>query len=359
MRKNRGIFTLALCCLCSISMLAQKDSTKLRTSLSAFADFYYAYDLNNGDATARQAFLFNHNRNNTLSLNLALLTYEAETDNFHANLTAQFGDYVTYNIAHEPAGLSNIFEAYGGVKAAKNLWVDAGVFSSNLGFESARSNENITLSRSLVAESSPYYLSGIRATFTPNDKWTFVGLITNGWQVMLDNNDKKAFGTQITFSPSNTLTLNHSTFIGKENGNTTRIFQDLYALIKLGDKINAIACVDFGVEGSNNWLGAALLLQYELNDELAIGVRGEYFNDPGNVVIGSLPTSQVFMINPVDLTAFSLNLDYKINKYATWRTEYRMFTSSIDAFETSGPARPPFVYSNSTSTVLTSLAVSF
>ena len=137
---------------------AQNDTTSsLKVNLEGFLDVYYAYDFDDASKQDRQSYIFNHNRNNTFSFNLALLKLTAETDNFRSNITFQLGDYVHYNLAHEPNALKNVFEAYGGVKIAKKVWVDVGVFSSNLGFESAISTENISLTRSLVAESSPYY----------------------------------------------------------------------------------------------------------------------------------------------------------------------------------------------------------
>jgi hypothetical protein len=52
--------------------------------------------------------------------------------------------------------LKNIYEANVGISLNKknNLWVDAGVMPSHIGFESAISMDNWYLTRSLLAENS-------------------------------------------------------------------------------------------------------------------------------------------------------------------------------------------------------------
>lgn len=299
-----------------LSAKAQNDTTSsLKVNLEGFLDVYYAYDFDDASKQDRQSYIFNHNRNNTFSFNLALLKLTAETDNFRSNITFQLGDYVHYNLAHEPNALKNVFEAYGGVKIAKKVWVDVGVFSSNLGFESAISTENISLTRSLVAESSPYYLAGAKVIYEPNDKWKFTGLLTNGWQIIADNNQGKAIGTQIEHNLTENILLNYSTFIGDEIGNgTLRIFNDFYTKIKVSEKINFIGCVDYGMEGINTWLGTAFLVQYNYSEKISFGLRGESFNDPNYIAYIGEPT-----------VGGSFNIDIKPNKFATWRTEIRTF----------------------------------
>jgi hypothetical protein len=52
----------------------------------------------------------------------------------------------------------------------KTLWLDAGIFGSHMGFESALSIDNPTLTKSFVAENSPYYWSGAKLTYHIGEK---------------------------------------------------------------------------------------------------------------------------------------------------------------------------------------------
>ncbi len=328
------------------------DSTKVETKVSGFIDAYYAYDLTNqSSTTSRLPFIYNFNRNNSLSINLATLKLEAESDQFHANITGQFGDYVTDNVGGEPTELRNLFEAYGGFKWGQ-VWIDAGIFGSNIGFESAISTENLTLTRSMVAENSPYYLSGVRATYQPNDKWTFVAVLSNGWQNMLDVNGHKAFGTQVTYEPSEHVLINHSTFIGDENlsGSTDwRIFNDVYTVLTFG-KVTAIGCVDYGIQGSSSWLGLAGLMQYKMGEKTSLGLRGEYFDDPDGIVSSYGATG----FSGFNVTGASINFDCQATKNTVWRLEGRTFMSPDNVYsDNNGNA------TNMNVALITSLAFKF
>jgi hypothetical protein len=89
------------------------------------------------------------------------------------------------NYAAESGVLKNIYEANVGVKISKhkNLWIDAGILPSHIGFESAVSKDCFTLTRSMQAENSPYFESGAKISYTSdNGKWFVSGLVLNGWQ---------------------------------------------------------------------------------------------------------------------------------------------------------------------------------
>ena len=139
--------------------------------LTGFIDAYYAYDFGRPTQGYRQSFLFNHNRHNEFNINLALLEFSYETNNYHAFIGLQAGTYANDNYAAESSTMKNLSEAYVGIALNKSgsLWADAGIFGSHLGFESAVSSDNWTLTRSLVAESSPFFLSGAKLTYNRND----------------------------------------------------------------------------------------------------------------------------------------------------------------------------------------------
>ena len=125
-------------------------------SFLGFTDIFYAYDFNQPQGTSRQPFLYNHNRHNEFNLNLGLVKLGLTQTKYRAHLALQTGTYANDNYAAEPGLLKNIFEANVGLSLNKedNLWLDAGILHSHIGFESAISTENPTLTRSLLAENS-------------------------------------------------------------------------------------------------------------------------------------------------------------------------------------------------------------
>src|SRR5215831_15527817 len=136
-------------------------------SFSGFVEAYYCYDFNRPVDNNRPFFLYSHNRHNEFNANLAYVKGTYSTDNVRANIAIAVGTYMNANYAAEPGVLKNIYEANVGVKISKNknLWIDAGIFSSHIGFESAHSPSCLVLTRSIIAENSPYYESGAKITY--------------------------------------------------------------------------------------------------------------------------------------------------------------------------------------------------
>jgi hypothetical protein len=126
------------------------------------------------------------------------------TEKVRANFALMTGSYANANLAAEPEVLKNIFEANAGVKISskKNVWIDAGIFASHIGFESAIGRDCWTLTRSMLADNSPYYESGVKFSYTSdNGEWFVSGLFLNGWQRIqrVEANNTPAVGHQLTW----------------------------------------------------------------------------------------------------------------------------------------------------------------
>ena len=342
---------------------AQIDTSASTFTISGYAEVYYAYDFSNPENHNRPSFLYSHNRHNEFNLNLGFVKAAYNADRLRGNLAIAAGTYMNANYAAEPGVLQNVFEANGGVKLSKNsnLWLDAGIFASHIGFESAVSKDCATLTRSMLAENSPYYESGAKLTYiTNNSKWLLSGLWLNGWQHIQrpEGNNTPAFGTQITFTPSSKVTLNYSTFIGNDKPDEVkqmRYFHNLYGIIHLTDQFHITAGFDYGMEqvskGSsdfNSWYSPVVIVRYDLNDTWSVAARGEYYADENGVIIATGTE------NGFKTTGFSLNLDCRIRDNAVWRIEGRLLNSEDNIFNDAAG-----VATNANTAVTTSLAISF
>ncbi len=144
------------------------------------------------------------------------------------------GTYAQANLIGEPELLRNVFEARVGMKVSKQkeLWLDAGIFPSHIGMESAIGIENRTLTRTVIAENSPYYLSGAKLTWTVSDRWEFAAVFNNGWQRLRRvQNNTPCFGTQALWSPGKGTKLNWSTFLGSDTPDSLgyyRVFNNFW-----------------------------------------------------------------------------------------------------------------------------------
>jgi hypothetical protein len=327
----------------SISAKAQ-DSTLQATNplhFSGFVEAYYSYDFNKPVDNNRPWFLYSHNRHNEFNVNLAFIKGSYNAERIRANIALATGTYMTANYAAEPGVLKNIYEANVGAKISKhkNLWVDAGIFSSHIGFESAHSPSCLVLTRSIIADNSPYYESGAKITYlSDNGKWLLSAMALNGWQRIhrVDGNSLMSWGTQVTFTPSGKASINYSTFVGTDKPDSARQwrhFHNLYGIFNLSDKLELIVDFDIGQEqqskGSsayNTWYGTSNILQYAFAKTWAAAVRAEYYSDKNGVII-STGTPNGFKTSGV-----SVNVDKKAGDHFLWRTEFRAFKSKDPVF---------------------------
>ena len=332
-------------------------------TFSGFAEAYYGFDFNRPSNNARPGFVYSHNRHNEVNINLAFLKGSYSTDRARANMALGVGTYMNANYSAEPGVLKNIYEANAGVKLSKktDLWIDAGVMPSHIGFESAHTPSCWTLTRSIIADNSPYFKSGARLSYTSkNGRWYVAGLALNGWQRIqrVDGNSTIGGGTQITFKPSDKVMLNYSTFFGNDKPDSVhqaRIFHNVYGIFQLTEKFGIIADLDYGMEqrskGSsdwNNWLGTALIIQYKPTTGTAIAVRGEYYIDEDGVIIATGTP------NGFKTSGFSTNFDYYILNNVLWRIEGKVFNSEDAIFiDRSGAA------ANTSPVATTSLSINF
>ncbi|MCU0404480.1 MAG: porin, partial [Chitinophagaceae bacterium] len=224
----------------------------------------------------------------------------------------------------------------------EGLWLDAGVFSSHLGFEGAVSIDYPTLTRSLVSEGSPYFLTGAKLTHKPNDKWELLAVVSNGWQRIqrVAGNSLPCVGTQVKYMPNRNTLLNWSTLIGTDDPDSTRrmrYFNNLYAQFQLDDDMNLSVGFDAGMQqqskGSssyNTWYAPVVVFGYKFTGQVAAGFRAEYFGDEENVIMQT-SSGEVF-----NTSGISLNFDYRPSPEIACRIEGRYFHSKNQIFVKDG-----------------------
>jgi len=148
------------------------------------------------------------------------------------------------NLSSEPGLLKHLFEANAGVKISKNrnLWLDAGVMPSHIGFESAISKDCWTPTRSILAENTPYYENGIRLSQTSKNEKVYASMfLLNGWQRtrILQSNLIPSLGTQISYKPTSALSINWGTFLGNMKPDSIiqwRYLNNFYAVYQMTNK---------------------------------------------------------------------------------------------------------------------------
>lgn len=312
-------------------MVHAQDSIQVkRFSVSGFADLYYQFDFNQPLSNERPPFVFNYKRHNKPAVNLAMLKLSYNGNKLKTNIALMTGDYARYNLAAEPNWLQYVYEANIAYSITPKLSVEAGVLPSHIGMETAISRDCWNLSRSLLADNSPYYETGVKLNYTFNKKWTAAFLVLQGWQNIKDANRSKAIGTQLLFKPNDKWLINSSSFVGNELPDSVaavvRVFHNLYITHALSKKMNIAFLLDAGVQGNQSWWGTSAMLQYHLHKQVRAAVRAEYYNDKNGVIVTA------YKPLPFAATGFSFNVDYLPFNFVTVRAEVKYLNASQTLF---------------------------
>ena len=330
-----------------------------------FIDGYYGYDFKKPDTHDRPGFLYSHDRQNEFTVNQGLVGMRYQDDNVRGAIGLHAGSYVTANYAAEDQVFKHIYEAHAGFRPFEKAWLDAGIFGAHIGFESAISKDNWTLTRSLMADNSPYYESGVRFTYEVAPQLTLTALVLNGWQNIRETNQAKAVGTQIQWKPTDKLLINSSGFYGNEQPRDSvsrrRYFHDFYVSYAATDRFSLALVFDVGKQESerrggeaDTWHTGAAFVRYKLADKWTTTLRGEYYNADRGVIISTI--SPVATTNGTDLKVkgASLNLDYAPTSNVLFRVEGRVLDAESRIFEQKD-GKTADSYGNVTS----SIAISF
>ncbi len=322
-----------------------------------YVGVYYSYDFNNPASLTRPGFIYSENLHNQIAVNIALLGARYNSRRVRGTFAIQTGTYPDANYGAEPPVFKNIYEAWGGLKVADYLWLDAGIFLSHIGLEGPISRDDLTLTRSIMADNSPYYEAGAKLTYDRGRKWLFTGLLLNGWQVIRDRNQNFGLGWQVQFRPTARLLLNSSTYAGEGRNlpdsvsRRLRYFHNFYLTYDPSPKWKIAAAFDTGWEekgsgsaGYNAWQGGALIMRRRISKRTAAVARLEYFHDPSGVLAAT-------RAGGLRTVGYSLGFDFLPVARVMLRAEIKQFRDREAVFE----KRRTLQASNTAATVLLGL----
>lgn len=351
-----------LAAVLSTGLYAHAQEEKPKIKVSGYLETYYGYDFNKPADNNRPGFIYSHNRSNEVNLNVGYIKGSYDDGGIRTNLAVMVGSYPNANLAAEPGVLKNIYEANAGVKLSKtaNLWFDAGIFSSHIGFESAVSKDCWVLTRNISSENTPYFESGAKISYGTNDgKFSATVLYLNGWQRITrqNGNSQPAGGIQLTWKPTDKITVNYSNYLGTEGldaDRVTRFYNNVYGILQVTDQFGLTLGFDYGTQqktkGSddkNEVLSPVAIAQYKINSKWAVAGRAEYYKDKNGVLIATGTP------NGFKTMGYSLNLDYAPISNAVVRLEGKVYDSKDKIFTRD------LGLVNHNATITASIAVSF
>jgi len=226
--------------------------------------------------------------------------------------------YVTYNA---PIG--------------NGLVIDAGKFITHIGAELMDGYDgfNYNISRSWGFSYGPFTHTGIRASYTINDKVSVLAMMSNSWDTTVDDNAGKVVGTQIALTPWKGISI-YGNWVGglEKSAGVTDGWRDLFDVvidIELTDStvlnmdiLHGTMANGVVVGADANWWGFSGILHQGINKWLSANLRGEFFNDGDGFRSGLAQKLYSITFTP----------EARLTKNFVFRAEYRHDHSNVLAF---------------------------
>lgn len=179
-----------------------------------------------------------------------------------------------------------------------SLTIMGGTFIELAGAENLFSYNDTNFSRSILwGYAEPFTVTGLRASYVPNDKLTLIGGIDNGWDSIRDTSRHKTIelGASYIFNPMFTLAAYCYTGQQRIADRTStgptgqRTLIDFIATLNVTEKLSFVANYDgamqtkaalpHGETAKAVWQGIAGYVNYTFNEKWYTSVRGEIFDD--------------------------------------------------------------------------------
>ncbi|QCR22429.1 porin [Pontibacter sp. SGAir0037] len=320
--------TAAALFTCANIVNAQETSTddsKGTLSLSGYVDAYYQYNLNKPQSGINGGRVFDLYHNSiSLGLVQTMLTYTKGKATVVADLT--FGPNADLGNFGNEGTARFIKQAYLSYALTDKLNFTIGQYGTHIGYELIDAPLNFNYSLSYLFGNGPFYHTGAKLDYTVNDKLGLMVGVVNGWDGLMDFNDKKSVTAQMHVTPIEGWDVylnwiggdeyNTMSNFGEDEGSYTSLF-DLTTSFNVNDafKVGVNAAYGSFYTGAAEviaddpwtkdatWGGGALYLNYAISDKFGLGLRSEYFSDPGGVRY----------VGPMKVTSLTLTGDVKLS----------------------------------------------
>jgi hypothetical protein len=219
--------------------------------------------------------------------------------------------------------------------------LQTGIFPAIYGSETFINKDNLHATRATMTDFAPDYETGVRLKYRVGEHWQGTAQMTNGWQVIKDNNNSPGFGIVNVYDHPGKFLFNYGIFAGNEvyksrNAlNQFKLYHNLFARIYAGRWIFApmfdvCTIQDPNTHNNNQYEAMGLSVRYAFNKQWGVAARYEHINDP-NAIINELVSPN--LTNGFIHHGSTFTLEYLPAPEVTFRFEARYTTLNNAAFE--------------------------
>lgn len=261
-------------------------------SISGFVDAYYQYSFN--EQPFPTSFTETHN-SFTLGMANVVLAKEGKVG-FVADLAV--GPRAEVANGYTGTTLSAIKQLFITYSPSDKVTFTFGNFGTHVGYEVIDAPANVNYSTSYMFSNGPFYHTGLKADISLTENLgVMIGLL-NDTDSKIDEISGKHVGAQLSYEKDDLAV--YVNYIGGRDdeidfdsvsfdvkGHQLDLTATFQASESFGLGLNATTKTVVNSDADNTgWFGAALYANYAVNENLVLGLRGEYIGDDDGEILG-------------------------------------------------------------------------
>ncbi|MBS0417634.1 MAG: porin [Proteobacteria bacterium] len=213
--------------------------------------------------------------------------------------------------------------------ATGNLTVMAGKFVTLAGAEVINPTLNTNFSRSLLFfDSEPLTHTGVRAAYALGE-FTLTGGVNNGWNTTSTSYGSKTGEAGIAWAPASKLfAASVNAYFGKSQAfDAEKTLIDVVATYNVTSQLSVVLNFDWDQQDDGlidnggrlhdaSWNATALYVNYAINAQFRVSLRGEYLDDTDGFVTGASQTLKegTLTLGYAPLENFELRAEFRYDK---------------------------------------------
>lgn len=303
--------------------------------LEGYFDVNYNYDFN---VPKDRIHLYSSNPIYANQFNLAYgyLQSSFSKDNTKATIAIHQGGIVDLMYAGEKDWVKSVRELSLSQIFSKKLRVEVGILPSIFGFETFVNKDNLHASRAVFTDFAPDFEIGVRSHVKYSERLRGIYQITNGWQIIKENNATPAFGMAHIYEKGKSFLFNWGVFAGNEpyqgKLDQFRLCNNVFAKWVHG-KFTIAPMYDWGfqVDSLNHlkhWHSQGMSVRLQLPKKMGLAMRYEEMKDRHSII----PETNTHLPNGFHMKGYTLTLEYVPSINTTFRLEAKYMTDEDAIF---------------------------